>query len=187
MYKPQVEAVHRARTFPVSGPFEGRRRQLLGFGYGRPFETSDGLLIFNAVLRQFWEMSWQKDASMLLLRLGAGGLMVPHGWGKLERLRTGLAEGEVQFYDWMGLGTEVSLGLAVFGELVAPAFIVLGLLTRWMSVPAAITMAVAAFGAHAGDPISDKEHALLFLAPFVVLALMGGGRYSLDHRIGRPK
>ena len=74
---------------------------------------------------------------MLLLRVGAGGLMVPHGWGKLERLRTGLAEGEVRFYDWMGLGEELSLGLAVFGELVAPAFIVLGLFTRWMSVPAA--------------------------------------------------
>ena len=48
-------------------------------------------------------------------------------------------------------------------------------------------MAVAAFGAHAGDPISDKEHALLFLVPFLVLALMGGGRYSLDHRVGRPR
>lgn len=113
--------------------------------------------------------------------------MVPHGWGKLDRLRTGLAEGEVRFYDWMGLGEEVSLGLAVCGELVAPAFIVLGLFTRWMSVPAAITMAVAAFGAHAGDPISDKEHALLFLVPFLALMLMGGGRYALDHRIGRPK
>ena len=132
-------------------------------------------------------MSWKDDAALLLLRLGAGGLMVPHGWGKLERLRTGLTEGEVKFYDWMGLGEEVSLGLAVFGELVAPLFIVVGLWTRWMSVPAAITMAVAAFGAHAGDPISDKEHALLFLVPFAVLALMGGGRYSLGYRIRRPK
>ena len=113
--------------------------------------------------------------------------MIPHGWSKLKRLRRGLAEGEVKFYDWMGLGEDVSLGLAVFGELVAPAFIVLGLWTRWMSVPAAITMAVAAFVVHSGDPISDKEHALLFLIPFVVLALMGGGKYSVDHRIGRPK
>jgi len=70
---------------------------------------------------------------------------------------------------------------------VAPLVIVVGLWTRWMSVPAAITMAVAAFGAHAGDPISDKEHALLFLVPFAVLALMGGGRYSLGYRIRRPK
>ena len=113
--------------------------------------------------------------------------MVPHGWGKLNRLLEGLQEGDVRFYNWMGIGTEASLSLAVFGELVAPAFVVLGLLTRWMSIPAAITMAVAAFGAHAGDPIADKEHALLFMVPFLVLALMGGGQYSLDHRIGRPK
>ena len=132
-------------------------------------------------------MKWQEDVSLLLLRMAAGGLMMPHGWGKLGRLQEGLAAGEVQFYDWMGLGTEVSLGLAVFGELVAPAFLVLGLLTRWMSIPAAITMAVAAFGAHAGDPISDKEHALLFLIPYLVLALMGGGKYSLDWVRNRPK
>ena len=137
--------------------------------------------------RYFATMAWKKDLSLLLLRLCAGGLMVPHGWGKLNRLMTGLEAGEVKFYNWMGIGAEASLGLAVFGELVAPAFIVLGLFTRWMSIPAAITMAVAAFGAHAGDPIGDKEHALLFLVPFVVLALLGGGRYGLDSRIGRPK
>jgi putative oxidoreductase len=56
-----------------------------------------------------------------------------------------------------------------------------------MSIPAAITMAVAAFGAHAGDPIGDKEHALLFLVPYLVLALMGGGKYSLDSRVTRPR
>ena len=135
----------------------------------------------------FCGMNWQKDLSLLLLRVGAAGLMVPHGWGKFNRLMEGLKAGEVQFYDWMGLGTEVSLSLAVFGELVAPVFILMGLLTRWMSIPAAITMAVAAFGAHAGDPLSDKEHALLFLLPFVVTALMGGGRYSLDRLLTRPK
>jgi len=113
--------------------------------------------------------------------------MVPHGWGKLNRLIEGLNAGEVQFYNWMGIGTEASLGLAVCGEFVAPVFIVLGLFTRWMSIPAAITMAVAAFGAHAGDPIGDKEHALLFLVPYLVLALMGGGKYSLDSRVTRPR
>ena len=132
-------------------------------------------------------MAWKKNLSLLLLRLGAGGLMVPHGWGKLNRLMDGLNAGEVRFYDWMGIGTEASLGLAVFGELVAPSFLVVGLFTRWMSIPAAITMAVAAFGAHAGDPISDKEHALLFLVPYVVLALMGAGKFSLDHRVTRPR
>ena len=57
-------------------------------------------------------MAWKKDLSLLLLRLCAGGLMVPHGWGKLNRLMTGLEAGEVKFYNWMGIGTEASLGLA---------------------------------------------------------------------------
>ena len=88
---------------------------------------------------------------MLLLRR-AQAAMVPHGWGKLERLRTGLAAGEVKFYDWMGLGTEMSLGLAVLGELVAPAFIVVGALrpvdvgtgkppSRWRWLPLVRTQA----------------------------------------------
>jgi len=79
--------------------------------------------------------------------------MIPHGWGKFKRLMEGLQAREVQFYDWMVIGTAASLALAVMGELVAPAFVVLGPFTRWMSIPAAITMAVAAFGDHAGDPI----------------------------------
>lgn len=132
-------------------------------------------------------MKWHTHVALLLLRIGAGGLMVPHGWGKWQRLMKGLQAGEVKFYDWMGLGPELSLGLAVFGELVAPALVFLGIGTRWAAIPAAITMAVAAFGAHAGDPISDKEHALLFLVPFLALALMGGGKYSVDWWWKRPK
>lgn len=149
---------------------------------GQPFLYSKG-----PQRALFCRMNWQKDVSLLVLRLGAGGLMVPHGWGKLNQLIKGLKAGEVQFYDWMGIGAEASLALAVVGELVAPLFIVLGLCTRWMSIPAAVTMAVAAFIVHAGDPLGDKEHALLFFFPFLVTALMGGGRYSLDHVFTRPK
>ena len=35
--------------------------------------------------------------------------------------------------------------------------------------------------------VVDPRIALLFLVPFIVLLLMGGGRYSVEHRIGRPK
>ena len=36
-------------------------------------------------------------------------------------------------------------------------------------------------------PSATRSMRFLFLVPFVVLALMGGGRYSLDHRVGRPR
>ena len=118
------------------------------------------------------------DISLLLLRLAFGGLMViNHGWGKLEKL---LAAGPIKFGDPLGVGAEVSLSLAVFSEVVCSILLMVGLFTRWASVPALITMLVAAFIVHGGDPIRDKESALLFGTAYLVILLMGPGRYSLD-------
>ena len=40
----------------------------------------------------------------------------------------------------------------------------------------------AVFVVHAADPIGTKEKALLFLIGFVVIAICGAGKYSLDRR-----
>jgi putative oxidoreductase len=72
------------------------------------------------------------------------------------------------------------LALAIFGELVCSALIVLGVYTRLAAVPALATMAVAAGIHHAGDPWADKELAVLFGLVFLVLVIAGGGRYTLD-------
>ena len=118
---------------------------------------------------------------LLLLRLGFGGLMiVRHGWPKLAKF----SEKKAVFPDPLGVGSELSLTLALVGEIVAPLLIVLGLGTRLASVPAAFTMAVAAFLVHAGDPLAKREMALIYFVAFVVIALMGPGRYSLDRKLG---
>lgn len=120
------------------------------------------------------------DVGLLLLRVCASAFMMTHGYPKLMKL---LAGGEIQFMDFLGLGTQVSLALAVVGEFVAPAFILMGLFTRWAAIPAAFTMAVAAFLAHAGDPFGDREMALLYLTLFTTIGLVGPGRFSIDaHR-----
>lgn len=107
--------------------------------------------------------------------------MIPHGWAKYERLSQALEAGEpVKFMDFLGLGTTLSLILTIFGELVAPAFILAGLKTRWMAAPAAFTMLVAAFVAHGSDPLADKEHALLYAFAFLAVFLLGPGRWSVD-------
>jgi putative oxidoreductase len=103
--------------------------------------------------------------------------MLTHGYSKLLKL---LAGGEIQFYDFMGLGAGLSLALAVLGELVAPAAMILGFKTRWFAVPALITMLVAAFGAHWAEPLAEKEHALLFAIPFLATMFLGPGGYSVD-------
>lgn len=119
------------------------------------------------------------DVSMLLLRLAFGGLMIlNHGWRKLGKL-TG--EGPIKFADPLGLGSELSLWLTVFAEVGCAALITIGLFTRMAAVPAFITMFVAAFVIHGADPFADKEHALLFAVAYLVIYLLGPGRYSIDH------
>jgi len=64
------------------------------------------------------------DLGLLLLRLGSGLLMIPHGWGKAQWLFSGEP---IDFFNFLGLGDTASLALTVGGELVAPVLIVLGL------------------------------------------------------------
>ena len=115
------------------------------------------------------------DWGLLALRIGTAGLMLPHGWQKANRLIEGLAAGEVKFYNWLDIGETPSLILTVIGELVAPVLVLIGWKSRWGAALMAITMGVAAFMVHWEDPLSDKEHALLFFFP----ALMSLFQYHL--------
>ncbi|WP_299116545.1 DoxX family protein [uncultured Winogradskyella sp.] len=120
------------------------------------------------------------DLALLILRLGFGGLMLTHGIPKINRLSDPSG-----FPDPFGIGSMPTLILALIGEVLAPVLIIMGLKTKLAAVPAAITMAVAAFVVHANDPIGTKEKALLFLFAFVVIFLAGPGSFSIDGRKGR--
>lgn len=119
-----------------------------------------------------------------LFRVGIPALMLMHGTHKLEQLMAG---GEIKFMDFLGLGTEVSLALAVIGELVAPLFLIVGFKTRWASIPAIITMFVAAFVAHSGEPLDEREHSLLYMVAFIAIAMIGSGENSLDAWLQKRK
>lgn len=131
-------------------------------------------------------LSFLPDLGLLLLRAVPSGMMMTHGWPKFNRLmeQWGSEEG-VRFYDFMGLGPEVSLALTVTSELIAPAMMVVGWKARWAAVPAAFTMGVAAFVVHAGDPLGDKELAIMYCVSFVAVAALGAGRWSLDEALQR--
>ncbi len=124
---------------------------------------------------------------LLILRLGIGGFMASHGFGKLRMLLDWNFE---MWQDPIGVGDAASLVLAVFGEFVCSVLVMAGLATRLAAVPVAITMAVAAFVVHGGDPWTmgsgaSKEPALLYLIPFLALIFTGPGRFSADALIGR--
>jgi putative oxidoreductase len=128
------------------------------------------------------------DLGLLVLRLAFGGIMlVAHGWGKLEKVVSGLtgnAEGKKfmeEFPDPLGIGNALSAISAAGTETICAAAVVLGVATRLNSIALAFTMVVAAFMVHANDPFRVKELAILFLVGYVALILTGPGRFSLDH------
>lgn len=123
----------------------------------------------------------RRDLGLLVLRLAAGGLLLPHGWGKL----TQLASGDLEFPDPLGIGGAPSLVLVVFAELVCALLVLVGFKTRLAALPPAFAMLVAALVFHAPDDLGTKELPLLYAAVYVALALLGGGRYSLDGWLDR--
>ncbi len=124
------------------------------------------------------------DVGILILRVGFGGLLaVQHGLPKLQQW----AQYASVFPDPLHVGSKMSLGLAVFGELVCGSLVAVGLASRIAAIPAFITMAVAFFVVHSIDPWTKKEMAFVYMIAFLVLALTGPGRLSLDALIGAKR
>lgn len=121
---------------------------------------------------------------LLIYRVALSAFMLTHGIPKLERLLSGSGG---NFPDPLGIGSNLSLILTVFGEVVAPVLVMIGLSTRLSAVPVAFAMGVAAFVVHGADPFARKELSLLFLLGFLTIIIMGGGRYSLDTYLGKRR
>jgi putative oxidoreductase len=115
------------------------------------------------------------DLGLLLLRLCLG-LMALHGWSKWEDFEAGSADWPDPFH----VGTKASYALTVFAELFCSVFVILGLATRVALVPLIVCMLVIVFNVHAGDPLADREHGLLYLLGYLALFLTGPGKISLQ-------
>lgn len=116
---------------------------------------------------------------LLALRVLFGLLLMSHGLQKLMNFDAMSAS----FPDPLGVGSSVSLGLAIFGELVCSVGFILGLLYRLAMIPMIFTMCIAFFVIHGHDPFAAKELAFVYLAVFVLMYVTGPGKYSVDHII----
>lgn len=121
------------------------------------------------------------DLALLIARVGIGALMLVHGISKIPMLD----QSPIQFYDFMGVGDELSLYLALFAEIGCSIFVILGCATRLVVIPLIITMLVAVFVIHAADPFVKQEMGLHYLLIYVMLFLTGAGRYSIDYLISK--
>lgn len=135
-------------------------------------------------MTSFNTVSYNKSAVdwlLLLLRLFVSIAIMTHGLPKLLNF----ISGETKFMDFMGMGSRTSLFLVIFAEIVCAFLILLGLFTRWATIPLIVTMLVAAFIAHEGKPFGDREMSLLYFVHFLTLLVMGPGRFSVDRMISR--
>ena len=118
-----------------------------------------------------------EDIGLLILRAGAGSMMLTHGFPKLMRF---FSDEPIKFMDFLGLGPVVSLSLAVSAEFLCAILIIIGFKTRLATIPIMITMLTAALIAHAADPFGRKELPLLYFIVFLCILIFGAGKYSLD-------
>ncbi|GAB3280372.1 hypothetical protein GCM10027347_55550 [Larkinella harenae] len=124
---------------------------------------------------------WTINTANLWLRLGLGVAMLPHGYEKL----THFGQQQADFLNLFGLGSAVSLALAIGAEFFCSIFLMLGLLTRLVLIPLLVTALVIVFVAHQGDIAGDGSAGFLFLIGYFTCLLLGAGKYSLDAIIFR--
>ena len=107
---------------------------------------------------------------ILALRILFGILLMSHGvqkWANYDVMSG-------SFPDPLGIGSQLSLVLAIFGFLY-----------RLAMLPMIFTMCIAFFVVHGSDPFAVKELAFIYLVVFILLYIAGPGKFSLDHFIAK--
>jgi len=123
-----------------------------------------------------------QDVALLVVRLGLGGVLIAHGWQKLdEQTLDGTAAG----FDGMGIPyPELAAHYATWVELIGGGLLVAGLLTPLVALLVIGDMAGAFWYAHrdAGVFAGEGGWELVLMIGLVALILvaMGAGRLSVD-------
>lgn len=122
------------------------------------------------------------NIALLILRITVGLFMLTHGMGKFYKL---VGDAPIQFIDPLGVGASTSLALTVFSEVLCSILLIIGLGTRLAAIPLLITMLVAAFIVHGADGFGKQELALIYATIYLVIALVGAGKISLDYLLNK--
>ena len=120
------------------------------------------------------------SAFILILRIFFGVMFFIHGLGKMMNF----SELSLTYPSIFGLGSYMTLMLAVFTEFCCSLFLIAGLLFRIMLLPMIVAMAVAFFDIHDGF-LPEGELSLIYLIVFCLLYFVGPGKFSIDYLIDR--
>ena len=115
---------------------------------------------------------------ILILRLFFGMLFFLHGLDKMMNFNVLVNS----YPDILGLGSYMTLMITIFCEFCCSLFLIAGLLVRVMTIPMIIAMGVAFFDVH-DAMMPEGELALIYFITFIILFLVGPGRFSVDYLI----
>jgi putative oxidoreductase len=124
-----------------------------------------------------------RDVALLLTRLAVGVVFLAHGWQKLS---TNGIDGTAAFFDQVGVPLPTASAWAsALVELLGGAALVLGLGLPVAGLLLAANMLGAFLFVHVGNGlfVTDGGYELVLVlgAVSLLLAAVGGGRFSLDH------
>ena len=128
-------------------------------------------------------LPFSASCGLLALRLWVGlSIFLLHGWSKV----TGFSNMSDKFLDPFGIGSSASLCLTIFAEAICSLLLVLGLFTRFAALVLMINMTVAFTMMHKGvlKGAHSGELAFVYLGAFFALFLAGGGKFSMDAKMG---
>jgi len=124
-----------------------------------------------------------RDLAVLVTRVVVGLVFVAHGWQKLS---TNGIDGTAAFFDQVGVpAASAAAWLAALVELAGGAALVLGLAVPVAGLLLLVDMIGAFLFVHAGAGLfvdqGGYELVLVLGAAALLFAVIGAGRYSVDH------
>lgn|SRR5690606_20193283 len=96
------------------------------------------------------------------------------------------SEKKSNFHNFLGLGSELSMGLAIFAEVACSMLIIVGLFTQLATIPLMITMWVV-ISIHDWLLFDRHELAPAFLTGYTAILLLGPGKFSFDALVQRGR
>lgn len=149
------------------------------------FETSNHSRLHFPGLAGFY--TWAEPFVYALLRFTIGVVIFVHGYTKVVGPGP---TGVTGMFTRMAFPAPGAMAyVAIFFETIGTLCVALGLFTRFFSAALAIEMLVILITAHWAKGFSvgagGYEYVLLLGMVYFYIAIRGGGRYSLDAKIGK--